>query len=116
MTRKIILGAIILLVFVIVYNLLVQIFDALKSGERLSVAADKVYHLQVKNKELKEKLFQTELPEFIEQQARDKLGLGKNGETVVIIPEDKLKLIMGVSQSVEVRVPNWLGWWKVFFR
>jgi|SRR3989344_2574317 len=116
MIRKLIYGAIILLVLLIAYNLLRQITDALKSGERLSSAADVVYKLEAKNRQLKKKLIQIQSPEFIEQQARNKLGLGKPGETTVIIPDDKLKLILGTSQSAQIRLPNWLGWWKIFFK
>lgn len=116
MIRKIILVAIILLVLGFAYNLLVQITKALRSGERLSTQAETVYKLEAKNKELKKKLSEIESPEFIEEQARDKLGLGRPGETVVIIPEEKLKLILGASQSAEeVRLFNWLGWLKVFW-
>lgn len=117
MLKKIILGVTILIVLIIAYNLLVQISDALKSGERLSNSADVVYKLEAANRELKKKLTQTESQEFIEQQARNKLGLGKSGETLVIIPEDRLKSVLGATQSAQiVRLPNWLGWWKVFFR
>lgn len=117
MIRKIILGASILVVLVITYNLLVQIMDAMRSGERLSSQAETVYKLEAKSRELKKKLSQIQSPLFIEQQARDKLGMAKPGETIVIIPEEKLKQVLGASQSSqEVRLPNWLGWWKVFFK
>lgn len=96
------------------YNLLVQIMEAVKVGERLSAAIDTVYKLEAKNKNLKKKLNEVQSKEFIEEQARDKLGFSKNGETVIIIPEDKLKHILGASQAAEIRLPNWLGWLKVF--
>ena len=117
MIRKIIYGVVILIVLIIAYNLVVQIIQVIKSGERLSEATEQVYKLQVKNKELKKKLTEIQSPEFIEQEARDKLGLSKKGETVVIIPENTLKLVIDASNSAQiVRFPNWLGWWKVFFR
>ena len=116
MLKKIILIAIILLVLVIAYNLLAQITKALRSQDRLSAQAEAVLSLEAKNRELKRKLTDIQSPEFIEQQARDKLGLGKSGETVVIIPEEKLKTVLGASKSAEPRLPNWLGWLRVFFR
>ncbi len=117
MLKKLIYGVVIIIVLVIAYNLLIQITQAIKSGERLSEATEQLYKLQAKNKELKNKLSQIQSPDFIEQQARDKLGLSKKGETVVIIPEDKLKLIMEASTSAQTpRFPNWQGWWRVFFR
>lgn len=90
--------------------------DAVKSSERLSQAADTVYQLEAKNKELKKKLTQIQSPQFIEEQARNKLGLSKAGETIVIIPEEKLRQVLGATQSAQVRLPNWLGWFKVFFK
>lgn len=116
MIKKVVLGLIILISLVVSYNILTQIMGAVKSGERLSQAAEIVYKLEAKNKELKKKLSDIQSPEFIEEQARNKLGLGKIGETTVIIPEETLKLVMGASQSAQVRLPNPLGWWKVFFK
>lgn len=117
MFRKVIYGVILTVVLIIAYNLVVQITQAIKSGERLSEATDKVYQLQAQNKELKKKLTKIQSPDFIESQARDKLGLSKKGETVVIIPEQILNLVLGTSSSAQLaRLPNWLGWLKVFFK
>jgi len=115
MIKKVILGAVILLGLMIVYNLLMQITNAVRSSERLSGAADKVYQLEIENRQLKSKLTQIQSPQFIEEQARNQLGLGKAGETIVVIAEEKLKQILEVSQSAQqVRLPNFLGWWRVF--
>src|ERR1035437_6005018 len=117
MLRKIIIIGIILGVLLITYNLLVQITDALKQSDRLSQAADAVYKLEIKNRALKQKLTQIQSPEFVERQARDKLGLGKPNETTIIMPDDKLKSMLGVSESAQIiKLPNWLGWWKVFIK
>ena len=116
MIRKLIIAGIILLGVVIGYKLLIQITDTLKSTERLSAQAEAVYELEIKNKELKAKLQEIQSPEFIEEMARNKLGLGKAGEVVVIIPEQKIKEILGASSSAqEIRLPNWLGWLRVFW-
>ncbi len=106
-----------MVVLFIAYNLINQIIEATRSGERLSEAADTMYKLEAKNKELKNKLSQVQSPEFIEEAIRNQLGFSKKGETVVVIPEDKLTSVLGASQSAAVvRLPNWLGWVKVFFR
>ena len=117
MSKKIVLGLIILVSLVVAYNLIAQIMDATKSGERLSAAADEVNKLEVKNKALKEKLSQIQSPQFIEEEVRNKLGFTKKGETIVVIPEEKIKLVLGASSSAAaVRLPNWLGWFKIFFK
>lgn len=115
MIKKIVLGSVILVILFIVYNLITQIISATKSGERLSQAADAVYKLEIKNKELKEKLSRIQSPQFIEEEIRNKLGLSKKWETVVVIPEEKIKSVLGASASAPLRLPNWLGWLKVFF-
>jgi cell division protein FtsB len=117
MRKKIIFSVVILGAVILALNILNQINTTLRSSDRLSAQAEIVYQLEAKNRELKKKFSKIQTEEFIEQQARDKLGLGKDGETVVIIPEDKLKMVMGASQSAQIeRLPNWLGWFRVFFR
>ena len=117
MLRKIILIAGGIFVLFFAYNLITQISDAVSSSERLSQQAETVYKLEAKNKELRKKLSKIQSPQFIEQQARDKLGMSKPGETIIIIPQEKLKQILGASSSAEpARLPNWLGWVKVFLK
>lgn len=116
MIKKISLGLIILVSLIVAYNLITQTLEATKSGERLSQAADVVYKLEMKNKDLKKKLSQIQSSEFIEEEVRNKLGFAKKGETVVVIPEDKLKMVLGSSSSAQIRLPNWLGWMRLFFK
>ncbi len=117
MFRKVIYGVILTVVLIIAYNLILQITQAIKSGERLSEASDVVFQLQNQNKQLKKRLTNIQSSDFIESQARDKLGLSKKGETVVIIPDQILKMVLGASSSAQTpRLPNPLGWFKVFFK
>lgn len=115
MIKKLSVGTIILVAALIGYNLVTQITSALTSQQRLSAQADAVYQLEAQNRKLQAQLKAVSSQEFIETQARNKLDLAKPGETIVIIPEDKLKAVMGVaSASAKPRLVNWLGWLKVF--
>ena len=117
MVKKITITFFILITSIIAFNLLKQISDTLKSSERLSGMVDDIQKLEIKNKELKKKLTDVKSPEFVEEQARNKLGLVKGGETVVIIAQERIKQILGSSSSAkEAKLPNWLGWLKVFWR
>lgn len=116
MIKKIILIVIIFAGGLFAYSLITRTFEAVKSGERLSKSAEIVKRLEVQNKELKQKLSEVQSPDFIENEVRNKLGFAKAGEIVVVIPEDKLKLVLGASAPAQVRLPNWLGWIKVFFK
>jgi cell division protein DivIC len=117
MIKKILIILAIILVLFIAYKLIRQITDAIRSGDRLSSQAETVFNLEAKNKKLKQKLSEVQSKQFIEEQARNKLGLGRSGETVVIIPDEKLKAVLGASNSAyeKPRLPNYLGWFRVFW-
>lgn len=117
MSKKPFFLLLLIIVLIIAYNLIAQIVATLRSGERLQTTASQLQDLEAKNKELKKKLADVKSSDFIEQQARDKLGLGKAGETIVVIPDQKINSVLGISQESkqEVRLPNWQGWLKLFF-
>ncbi len=51
----------------------------------------------------------------VEKIARDKLNMGKPGETVVVIPEELItKVIEDNKPKIEPKLPNWQGWLKLF--
>lgn len=117
MPKKLIIVVGILVILIFSFNIISQILSTLRSGDRLQQASDELYKLEVKNKELKKKLIQVKSPDFIETQARDKLGLARSGETVVVIPDGKLKQVLSASiKQEEIKLPNWMGWLKVFWR
>ena len=101
---------------VVVYNLVGETLQALRTGDRLSQVVEELQTLEIKNKELKNQLLEAKSAQFIEAIARDKLGLAKEGETIVVIPEERINQILGLSKKIEeIKLPNWLGWIKVFF-
>jgi cell division protein FtsB len=106
----------IFIVALIVFGLGKQIASAIQSGKRLDSEADAVNKLQTQNRELKEKLTQTERYDFIEKTARDKLNLSKNGETIVVVPSEAVDKIISENTPlpVEVKLSNWQGWLKLF--
>lgn len=69
--------------------------------------------LREENEALERELEHKRSPEFVEREIREKLGLVKKGEAIVILPKDNR------DQSPEARdqkeIPNWQKWWKLFF-
>ncbi len=115
MSKKIVILLVGVVVVALAWSLIGQIMTTVKSGDRLQEDADKLHSLEIKNNELKAKLEEVKKPSFVEQQARDKLGLSREGETIVIIPDDKLNQVLGVAKNKEeIRLPNWQGWLKLF--
>lgn len=116
MRKKIFLGLAIFIVSLFAYNIIVQIVSAARSTERLNTMTNNLTELQKQNSNLKREFERVQTPEFIERQARDKLGMSKKGETIVVIPDEKIKEVLGGSKSAEIKkIANWLGWWKLFF-
>jgi len=52
---------------------------------------------------------------FLEKEARDNLGLVKEGETVVILPSESGDGRDGAQQGDNQGIPNWKQWWQLFF-
>lgn len=107
---------ILIILVAIIYGLINQIFTALRSGDRLSEVLNSLQQLQIKNQALKKSLKEAASPQFIEQQARDQLGLMRDGEVMVVIPEEIIQKALQQEQPVVVPFPNPIGWWRVFFK
>jgi len=85
--------------------------------ERLSV-------LSKKHEELTKKFEMVQTPAFIEKEARERLGMAKEGETVIIMGESRAESRDDSSfpqaegkalNDVSRQEPNWKRWWQVFF-
>ena len=72
--------------------------------------------IQEENRQLQEKLMEMQSPDFIEQQARDKLGLLKEGEVVVLIETPVPASVEGIlTAEVHDKRLKWRAWWNLFF-
>ncbi len=82
--------------------------------------ADKEKEVQKKRDEqaeLQKKLEYSESHEFVEKQLRDKLGLAKSGEIVVVLPPPEVLRRIApkrVEEEVVIPVPNWKKWINLF--
>lgn len=77
--------------------------------------------IERENSTLREKIRYFSSPSFQEREAKEKLGLKKAGEQVVIIktlpdPDDGQSMIptIDTGRSAEFRSPNYYKWWKLF--
>ena len=79
---------------------------------RLVDGAGPLHHAPAKNMQLQEDLREATSPAFIEQAARDKLGLVREGETIVIM--DKASGGPKTPKNPQ-ELPSWKQWWSLFF-
>lgn len=84
--------------------------EVIKEKERIEA-------LKKENEELQRKIRETQSEEFIEKQIRDKLGLVKEGEIVVVLPDEETVRSFAPKIENEEDIlpdPNWKKWLNLF--
>ena len=91
-----------------------KVFAIRRAVDKERVAITK---LKRENDELARKVEGVQGVEFVESQVRNKLGLVRPGETVVILPDDEVLAKLAPKVVVEEQSlpdPNWKRWLKLF--
>lgn len=115
MRRKVITVIVVVVILSVIYLWVRQILESLGVEDRLRQANLKVEELKREQRELKKRLEEVNSVQYIETQARNKLNLARENEAVVIIPEVLVKKILEESQpQLEIKLPNWQGWLRLF--
>ena len=89
-----------------------------KVNQKIKEARLRVEKLKKENEELEARLESVKTEEFVEKQLRDKLGLAKEGETIVVLPDEEILRKLAPRHEEEEDVlpdPNWKKWLKLFF-
>lgn len=89
-----------------------------EARKRIEKVAERVEKLREENEEIKKKLAEVKGEEYIEKQLRDKLGLAKEGEIVVVLPDEETlrKIAPSIPEEEDVLPdPTWKKWLKLFF-
>lgn len=84
-----------------------------KTGRVVEEAKTQVEKESRENERLKEKLAEVSSPEFVEREAREKLGYGKAGETLLVLPNQNSA--QNAEKSAQDKEdPNWRKWWRLY--
>lgn len=78
----------------------------------------KIERLKDENAKLEQDLVRVKSSEYIEKQLRDKLGLAKTGEIVLVLPDaETLKKLAPKMEEEEETLPDppWKKWVQLFF-
>ena len=67
------------------------------------------------NELLKKRLAEVSSDAFVEREARDKLGMGKPGEVIVILPNQNNSSQTEIN-NYELKIKNWRRWWDLYVR
>lgn len=108
---------IILLAILVVNSVIGGLVSVKKSNDKIQQEKLKVEEQERKNRELKKQLEEVNSATFTEQVARDKLGLAKPGETIIVLPDKEVlkRLAPHIEEEQEALPdPNWKKWLKLF--
>jgi cell division protein FtsB len=78
---------------------------------------EKVEKIKKENEELQKDLEFVQSGEYIEKQLRENLGMAKEDEVVVILPEEEIvkKFAPRIDEEEEIPLePNWKKWMQLF--
>jgi cell division protein FtsB len=81
-----------------------------RAGERMAEIENEVQTTQRVNTELKKQLEDTISFENIEKQAKDRFGMGKPNEVILVMPNQ----IVASNQLPVTSLPNWRKWWNLY--
>ncbi|HKB88096.1 MAG TPA: septum formation initiator family protein [Patescibacteria group bacterium] len=109
-------------IWLLILLLTVSVIKSIKRTAQIHVQIEsekaKLAKIQADNNKLSAELAQTQNPNFIERQVRDKLGLGKINEAIVVLPDaETLRKLAPYMEVVADTLPdpNWKKWEKLFF-
>lgn len=112
-SKYLILAVVVLLFISLVRN----IVKSVQVGERIKAEKAKLEALNNEKSQLERKLAETQSAEYLEKQLRNKLGLAKEGEIVLVLPDEETlkKMALEEIQPEEVLPdPTWRKWLKLF--
>jgi len=113
MRRNFLLFIAVLIGIILVFNSSKRLISFRSTAKQFSEAEERLEKLKKENEDLKRELEYKKSEEFTESEIRNKLGLVKEGETVVILPKDDKSNKNGENK---VAIPNWQKWWNLFFK
>lgn len=110
--------------FFISFGLAKNLYTAYQNSKTLSDEQGKLTGLMEENSRLKNEVSQASSPNFIDDQARKKLGLVKPGEVEVVIPNQS-QVATASAQieghnttrilATESKLAIWKQWWEFLF-
>ena len=107
----------IILVFLFGLSLFKNILKINEAKNRIQKEKEKVIKFEQEGRILEEELKKMQGNEFLETQLRDKLGLAKKGESVVILPDPETlkKLVPEIPDEKDyLPDPPYKKWLKIF--
>ncbi len=112
MKRNFLLFLAFFFVLVLIVNSSRRLSQLASTSKKVENAEKQLEELRRENEVLKRELEYKQSAEFAEGEIRNKLGLAREGEAVVILPKKDDEKPEDERQDI----PNYVKWWDLFFR
>jgi cell division protein FtsB len=111
-TKTVLLLLIIVILLVVIKNIVGSIISLRQNSHIVTSLKQQEEAAKQKREFLKQQLYYANTSQFIENEAREKLGMVKPGEHIVLSPPSATaeSKIMVIDNT-----PNWKKWWSLFF-
>lgn len=113
MRRNLLLFLAVIIGIILVVNYSKRILSLRTTSQKVAEADAQLEKLKSENEALKRELEYKKSEKFAEEEIRNKLGLVKEGETIVILPGEKEEPESSLSQKQHIS--NWQKWKNLFF-
>lgn len=110
--KQIITIAIIVILIIVAGNIALSVVSLWSKKDVLTQTQQKLVKEQQEQAALQKQWQQVNNPSFVEEQARDRLFLGKPGETLVLMPTASPSASPEQNNGVK---PVWQQWLSLFF-
>lgn len=107
-----------ILIVILLVSTVKNISKAVGVRKQVQNERERVKKMEDDNIKLQTQIAQAQGQDYIDKQIRDKLGLTKEGETVVILPDENVVISLAPPATVDTETlpdPNWKKWQKLFF-
>lgn len=114
---KISIWAIWVLIVILTFSLIKNLGRVKQGNQALNEEKDRIEKIKKDNESLKNQITKSKSPEFIEKEVRDKLGLVKPGEAIVVLPDEQILKSLAPQDTTEPDTlpdPTWKRWLKLF--
>ena len=108
MRRNILLAAAFIVLSVLIVNSSRKILTFRGSSQLVGESGEQLNKLKQENEVLRRELEYKKSQEFQESEIRNKLGLAREGEAVVIVPRDDDS--QSTTDNRQNNIPNWRKW------
>ena len=112
--RNLLLFFAVILSLILIVNSAKRLSSLRSTSQKVDEAQRRLETLRRENEDLKREAEYKKSDQFIEGEIRDKLGMAKKGEAIVVLPRENDE--RPTPNDQRQNIPNYIKWWDLFFR